>query len=292
MTNNTNAKAAKATETKNAATMAASNNTNAKAKKLTPQTAASIAAALLTECGTMSAIKGRYNGLCAQYGKDNAKAIISAAGTIRKAAIDSAAAAVMDAVTYDGQLLAAYDQATTANDWPRLAQYACIATPAADASKAARLAAAYDIISKYSANVDASGQPMAVVWYANDKGTTALMTYAAKAAKATTAAAWFLAAVAGIRRAANYAATHGIDTNARPTAKIRECGKVYAAKAIGKDASGHPIKVDIVDANGLPLAADVAAAKYAAVMPCNTEGIASGGWLTWSEYAASTKAAK
>ena len=116
-----------------------------------------IAASLIKERGTLAAIKADYKALTDQYTKKGYKAILSAAAGIRYADIDTAAAGVRAAVTYDGQLLAAYDSARGAADWAKLCQYYGAPVAPATDSKADRLAAARAFVAAYYKDTDADG---------------------------------------------------------------------------------------------------------------------------------------
>ena len=200
-----------------------------------------IAASLIKERGTLAAIKADYKALTDQYTKKGYKAILSAAAGIRYADIDTAAAGVRAAVTYDGQLLAAYDSARTAADWTKLCQYyGAPATPATE-NKADRLAAARAFVAAYYKDTDADGSPVRRQWFVSADGRTAYMTYIPATTTATTAAAVFLAAVNNGRKAAKAAAYFGKDdTASRKAAKVRTIGHVYAVAniAVTTDADG------------------------------------------------------
>lgn len=248
-----------------------------------------IAASLIKERGTLAAIKADYKALTDQYTKKGYKAILSAAAGIRYADIDTAAAGVRAAVTYDGQLLAAYDSARTAADWVKLCQY--YGTPAAPAtdSKADRLAAARAFVAAYYKDTDADGAPVRRQWFVSADGRTAYMTYIPATTTATTAAAVFLAAVNNGRKAAKAAAYYGKDdTTSRKAAKVRTIGHVYAVAniAVTTDADGVMTisRTAATGKDGKPLTAAAIASQYAAVSVCHTDGTPTDGRRTWSDW--------
>lgn len=248
-----------------------------------------IAASLIKERGTLAAIKADYKALTDQYTKQGYKAILSAAAGIRYADIDTAAAGVRAAVTYDGQLLAAYDSARTAADWSKLCQY--YGTPAAPASdsKADRLAAARAFVAAYYKDTDADGQPLRRQWFVSADGRTAYITYIPATTTATTAAAVFLAAVNNGRKAAKAAAYFGKDdTASRKAAKVRTIGHVYGVAniAISTDADGVMIisRTAATGKDGKPLSAAAIASQFGDVSVCHTDGTPTDGRRSWSDW--------
>lgn len=248
-----------------------------------------IAASLIKERGTLAAIKADYKALTDQYTKKGYKAILSAAAGIRYADIDTAAAGVRAAVTYDGQLLAAYDSARTAADWAKLCQYyGAPAAPATD-GKADRLAAARAFVAAYYKDTDADGAPVRRQWFVSADGRTAYLTYIPATTTATTAAAVFLAAVNNGRKAAKAAAYYGKDdTASRKAAKVRTVGHVYgvANVAVSTDADGVTTisRTAATGKDGKTLTAAAIASQFAAVSVCNADGTPTDGRRTWSDW--------
>lgn len=248
-----------------------------------------IAASLIKARGTLAAIKADYKTLTDQYTKKGYKAILSAAAGIRYADIDTAAAGVRAAVTYDGQLLAAYDSARTAADWAKLCQYyGTPATPATE-NKTDRIAAARAFVAAYYKDTDADGAPVRRQWFVSADGRTAYLTYIPATTTATTAAAVFLAAVNNGRKAAKSAAYYGKDdTASRKAAKIRTIGHVYAVAnvAVTTDANGVTTisRTAATGKDGKPLTAAAIASQYAAVSVCHTDGTPTDGRRTWSDW--------
>lgn len=248
-----------------------------------------IAASLIKERGTLAAIKADYKALTDQYTKKGYKAILSAAAGIRYADIDTAAAGVRAAVTYDGQLLAAYDSARTAADWGKLCQYYGAPVAPATDNKADRLAAARAFVAAYYKDTDADGAPVRRQWFVSADGRTAYMTYIPATTTATTAAAVFLAAVNNGRKAAKAAAYYGKDdTTSRKAAKVRTIGRVYAVAsvAVTTDADGVMTisRTAATGKDGKPLTAAAIASQYAAVSVCHTDGTPTDGRRTWSDW--------
>ena len=247
-----------------------------------------IAASLIKERGTLAAIKADYKALTDQYTKKGYKAILSAAAGIRYADIDTAAAGVRAAVTYDSQLLAAYDSARTAADWAKLCQYyGAPAAPATD-SKADRLAAARAFVAAYYKDTDADGAPVRRQWFVSADGLTAYLTYIPATTTATTAAAVFLAAVNNGRKAAKAAAYYGKDdTTSRKAAKVRTIGHVYGVANIAVTTADGVTTISRTAAtgkDGKPLTAAAIASQFAAVSVCNADGTPTDGRRTWSDW--------
>lgn len=248
-----------------------------------------IAASLIKERGTLAAIKADYKTLTDQYTKKGYKAILSAAAGIRYADIDTAAAGVRAAVTYDGQLLAAYDSARTAADWAKLCQYYGAPVAPATENKADRLAAARAFVAAYYKDTDADGAPVRRQWFVSADGRTAYLTYIPATTTATTAAAVFLAAVNNGRKAAKAAAYFGKDdTASRKAAKVRTIGHVYAVAnvAVTTDADGVTTisRTAATGKDGKPLTAAAIASQYAAVSVCNADGTPTDGRRTWADW--------
>lgn len=248
-----------------------------------------IAASLIKERGTLAAIKADYKALTDQYTKKGYKAILSAAAGIRYADIDTAAAGVRAAVTYDGQLLAAYDSARTAADWAKLCQYYGAPVAPATDGKADRLAAARAFVAAYYKDTDADGAPVRRQWFVSADGRTAYMTYIPATTTATTAAAVFLAAVNNGRKAAKAAAYYGKDdTTSRKAAKVRTIGHVYAVAnvAVTTDADGVMTisRTAATGKDGKPLSAAAIASQFGDVSVCHTDGTPTDGRRTWSDW--------
>lgn len=248
-----------------------------------------IAASLIKERGTLAAIKADYKALTDQYTKKGYKAILSAAAGIRYADIDTAAAGVRAAVTYDGQLLAAYDSARTAADWSKLCQYYGAPVAPASDSKADRLAAARAFVAAYYKDTDADGAPVRRQWFVSADGRTAYMTYIPATTTATTAAAVFLAAVNNGRKAAKADAYYGTDdTTSRKAAKVRTIGHVYAVANISvtTDADGVMTisRTAATGKNGKPLSAAAIASQFGDVSVCHTDGTPTDGRRTWADW--------
>ena len=248
-----------------------------------------IAADLIKARGTLAAIKADYKALTDQYTKKGYKAILAAAAGIRYADIDTAAAGVRAAVTYDGQLLAAYDSARTAADWAKLCQYyGAPATPATE-NKADRLAAARAFVAAYYKDTDADGAPVRRQWFVSADGRTAYLTYIPATTTATTAAAVFLAAVNNGRKAAKAAAYYGNDdTASRKAAKVRTVGHVYgvANVAVSTDADGVTTisRTPAQGKDGKPLTAAAIASQFGDVSVCHTDGTPTDGRRTWADW--------
>lgn len=248
-----------------------------------------IAADLIKARGTLAAIKADYKALTDQYTKKGYKAILAAAAGIRYADIDTAAAGVRAAVTYDGQLLAAYDSARTAADWAKLCQYYGAPVAPATENKADRLAAARAFVAAYYKDTDADGAPVRRQWFVSADGRTAYLTYIPATTTATTAAAVFLAAVNNGRKAAKAAAYFGKDdTTSRKAAKVRTIGRVYAVAsvAVTTDADGVTTisRTAATGKDGKPLTAAAIASQYAAVSVCHTDGTPTDGRRTWADW--------
>lgn len=248
-----------------------------------------IAADLIKARGTLAAIKADYKALTDQYTKKGYKAIISAAAGIRYADIDTAAAGVRAAVTYDGQLLAAYDSARTAADWSKLCQYYGAPVAPATDNKADRLAAARAFVAAYYKDTDADGAPVRRQWFVSADGRTAYLTYIPATTTATTAAAVFLAAVNNGRKAAKAAAYYGKDdTTSRKAAKVRTIGHVYAVASLSvtTDADGVTTisRTPAQGKDGKPLTAAAIASQFASVLVCDADGTPTFGRRTWADW--------
>lgn len=247
-----------------------------------------IAASLIKARGTLAAIKADYKTLTDQYTKKGYKAILSAAAGIRYADIDTAAAGVRAAVTYDGQLLAAYDSARTAADWAKLCQYYGAPVAPATENKADRLAAARAFVAAYYKDTDADGAPVRRQWFVSADGRTAYLTYIPATTTATTAAAVFLAAVNNGRKAAKAAAYYGKDdTASRKAAKVRTIGHVYGVANIAVTTADGVTTISRTAAtgkDGKPLTAAAIASQYSAVSVCHTDGTPTDGRRTWSDW--------
>lgn len=247
-----------------------------------------IAASLIKARGTLAAIKADYKTLTDQYTKKGYKAILSAAAGIRYADIDTAAAGVRAAVTYDGQLLAAYDSARTAADWAKLCQYYGAPVAPATENKADRLAAARAFVAAYYKDTDADGAPVRRQWFVSADGRTAYLTYIPATTTATTAAAVFLAAVNNGRKAAKAAAYYGKDdTASRKAAKVRTIGHVYGVANIAVTTADGVTTISRTAAtgkDGKPLTAAAIASQYSAVLVCHTDGTPTDGRRTWSDW--------
>lgn len=236
-----------------------------------------IAADLIRTHGTISALKTQYKTLTDKYTKEGYKAILSAAAGIRYKEIDTTAANVAAAVTYDGQLLAAYTDAASAADWRKLCGYVGLDpnTATSAATRADKIAAARAFVAAYFGNVDKDGQPLRRAWYVSPDGVTAYMTYIRKAATATSAAAVFLAAVNGVRKAGKAAAYYGKDgqqDGQRKAAHVRAVGHVYAVADIHTSTDGVISTTPATDKDGRKLTAAAIADKFAAVIVCDTDG--------------------
>lgn len=247
-----------------------------------------LAASLIKERGTLAAIKADYKALTDQYTKKGYKAILSAAAGIRYADIDTAAAGVRAAVTYDGQLLAAYDSARTAADWAKLCQYYGAPVAPATDNKADRLAAARAFVAAYYKDTDADGAPVRRQWFVSADGRTAYMTYIPATTTATTAAAVFLAAVNNGRKAAKAAAYYGKDdTNSRKAAKVRTIGHVYGVANIAVTTADGVTTISRTAAtgkDGKPLTAAAIASQFGDVSVCHTDGTPTDGRRTWADW--------
>ena len=247
-----------------------------------------IAASLIKARGTLAAIKADYKTLTDQYTTTGYKAILSAAAGIRYADIDTAAAGVRAAVTYDGQLLAAYDSARTAADWAKLCQYYGAPVAPATENKADRLAAARAFVAAYYKDTDADGAPVRRQWFVSADGRTAYLTYIPATTTATTAAAVFLAAVNNGRKAAKAAAYYGKDdTASRKAAKVRTIGHVYGVANIAVTTADGVTTISRTAAtgkDGKPLTAAAIASQYSAVSVCHTDGTPTDGRRTWSDW--------
>ena len=247
-----------------------------------------IAAELIKARGTLAAIKADYKALTDQYTKKGYKAILAAAAGIRYADIDTAAAGVRAAVTYDGQLLAAYDSARTAADWAKLCQYYGAPVAPATENKADRLAAARAFVAAYYKDTDADGAPVRRQWFVSADGRTAYLTYIPATTTATTAAAVFLAAVNNGRKAAKAAAYYGKDdTASRKAAKVRTIGHVYGVANIAVTTADGVTTISRTAAtgkDGKPLTAAAIASQYSAVSVCHTDGTPTDGRRTWSDW--------
>lgn len=277
-------------DTTTAASQPASDDQPAPAAAVMPSAAdiILIAAALIKARGTLAAIKADYKTLTDQYTKKGYKAILSAAAGIRYADIDTAAAGVRAAVTYDGQLLAAYDSARTAADWAKLCQYyGTPATPATE-NKTDRLAAARAFVAAYYKDTDTDGKPLRRQWFVSADGRTAYLTYIPATTTATTAAAVFLAAVNNGRKAAKAAAYFGKDdTTSRKAAKIRTVGRVYGVANITvSDADGVTTisRTAATGKDGKPLTAAAIASQFGGLSVCHTDGTPTDGRRTWSDW--------
>lgn len=254
--------------------------------KMTATEIARAAAECLESYGTMSGIKRAYKELSDKYGKSNLKEVMKYAAGMRLHDINAAAAAVVESVTYDCQLIAAYRAASSSSDWLKLCRY--IGIPAVrqlDDESAATAARAF--IAAYFRDVTPEGAPLKRAYFV--RAGIIYLTYIPATTTATTAAKIFLSAVEGARRAARAAAGSCKDERESRAARVRMIGKVYDAAEI----TYHPATTDtaatitrsrLINADGKPMTAAAVMSSYDGISVCNEDGTPKDEFQTYTDW--------
>lgn len=262
---NTTAKAsAKATTTTTAtATKAAITPAPAKTETAALDVVESykIAAALLSEHKTTSAIKAISASLREQYGAKNWATIWATIKELRAKDITSAATVVRAVVLdYAAALEAEYKRATSASKWAALMEYA----------RGQWSTGAEFIAANYPNTID--GQPAARVDYVGNQGATIVTAYQPAPRDARRAVADIYAALGALERATRKAANSGKDGATIAATTPRKAGSIVAAFNMEFETTENGRKVAT---KGAP----VDAATLAKLTKCTAAGL-----VTLKEY--------
>lgn len=219
--NNNNATANVVTDTKTATT----------APKMDEKTINATASALLAEHKTITALRGIYATLTAQYGAQNVKRIFATAKTLRADAIDRTASALVGRLSFDSVLSSVWRGVIAES-----AEFAELAECAKRQYRATDTTTARQLIADYYTNVDEDGAPLALVAYINETATTIATAYDKRDLTATNAVGILRTALRAFGKDARdceKSATHKRATN------VRVCGRCVGAFSVVRDANGR-----------------------------------------------------
>lgn len=262
------AKAAKTTTTTATAKAAIQVTPAAKAEPATLTVIESykIAAALLEEHKTTSAIKATAASLRDQYGARNWSTIWASVKELRAKDITAAAAEVRTVVLdYAAALESEYQRAAKAGKWSTLMEYA----------RGQWNTGAAFIAANYPNTID--GMPAARVDYVGDQGATIVTAYQPAPRDARRAVSDIYTALGALERATRKAANSGKDAAAIAATTPRNAGAIVAAYALEYKTTDNGGKVA---AKGAP----VDAATLAKLSKCIVAGL-----VTLKDYNASTE---
>lgn len=254
---NTTAKASAKAAT---ATATATANAKTEPAKISVVESYKIAAALLQEHKTTSAIKATAASLREQYGSKNWATIWASIKELRAkditAAADDVRAVVLD---YAAALETEYKRASGAGKWATLMDYA----------RGQWSTGAAFIAANYPNTID--GKPAARVDYVGNQGATIVTAYQPAPRDARRAVSDIYAALGALERATRKASNGGKDGATITATTSRKAGSIVAAYALEyKDEDGRKIAT-----KGAP----VDAATLAKLTKCNAAGL-----VTLKEY--------
>lgn len=239
-----------------AATKAATTTTSAKTEPAASSVVESykIAAALLEEYKTTSAIKVTSAALREKYGAKNWSTIWASVKELRAKDITSAAAEVRAVVLdYSAALESEYKRASCAGKWATLMDYA----------RGQWSTGAQFIAANYPNTID--GKPAARVDYVGTQGATIVAAYQPAPRDARRAVADIYAALGALERAMRKAANGGKDGATIAATTPRKAGLIVAAYALEyKNENGRKIAT-----KGAP----VDAATLAKLAKCTASGL-------------------
>ena len=219
-----------------------------------------IAAALLQEHKTTSAIKATSAALREQYGARNWSSIWATIKELRAKDITSAATVVRAVVLdYAAALEAEYKRATSASKWAALMEYA----------RGQWSTGAAFIAANYPNTID--GQPAARVDYVGNQGATIVTAYQIQPRDARRAVSDIYSALGALERALKKASNGGKDGATITATTPRKAGAIVAA-----------FNMEFKDNNGAKVAtkgAPVDAATLAKLTKCTAAGL-----VTLKEY--------
>ena len=220
-----------------------------------------IAAALLSEHKTTSAIKATAASLRDQYGAKNWATIWATIKELRAKDITSAATVVRAVVLdYAAALEAEYKRATSASKWAALMEYA----------RGKWSTGAEFIAANYPNTID--GQPAARVDYVSNQGATIVTAYQIQPRDARRAVSDIYSALGALERALKKASNHGKDGATIIATTARKAGAIVAAYNMEFETTEDGRKVAT---KGAP----VDAATLAKLTKCNAAGL-----VTLKEY--------
>lgn len=223
---------ATATNNANAQQVATDNTaTNATPKPMDEKTITATATALITEHKTMTALRGIYATLVAQYGAQNVKRIFATAKTLRADAIDRTASALVGRLSFESVLSSVWRGVIAES-----AEFTELAECAKRQYRANDTATARQLIADYYTNVDEFGAPLALVAYINDTATTIATAYDKRDLTATNAVGILRTALRAFGKDARdneKSATHKRATN------VRAVGRCVGAFNVVRDANGR-----------------------------------------------------
>jgi hypothetical protein len=227
---------ATATNNNTTANVVTDNNTKTatNAPKMDEKTINATATALLAEYKTITALRGIYATLTAQYGAQNVKRIFATAKTLRADAIDRTASALVGRLSFDSVLSSVWRGVIAES-----AEFAELAECAKRQYRANDTATARQLIADYYTNVDEDGAPLALVAYINDTATTIATAYDKRDLTATNAVGILRTALRAFGKDARdceKSATHKRATN------VRAVGVVVRAFNVVRGADGRAVR--------------------------------------------------
>lgn len=257
---NTTTATATANKTAKAATIQATPAAKIEPKEITVVESYKIAAALLEEHKTTSAIKATSAALRCYYGAKNWATIWASIKELRAkditAAADDVRAVVLD---YAAALETEYKRASGAGKWAILMDYA----------RGQWSTGAAFIAANYPNTID--GKPAVRVDYVGNQGATIVTAYQPAPRDARRAVSDIYAALGALERATRKASNGGKDGATITATTSRKAGSIVAAYALEyKDEDGRKIAT-----KGAP----VDAATLAKLTKCNAAGL-----VTLKEY--------
>ena len=244
-----------ATATANKAAQGTATATKTEPAALTVVESYKIAAALLEEHKTTSAIKATAASLRDQYGAKNWTTIWASIKELRAKDITAAAADVRAVVLdYASALELEYKRASGAGKWSALMDYA----------RGNWSTGAAFIAANYPNTID--GKPAARVDYISNQGATIVTAYQAQPRDARRAVSDIYAALGALERATRKASNGGKDGTAITATTARKAGAIVAAFNMEFETTEDGRKVAT---KGAP----VDAATLAKLTKCNTAGL-------------------
>ena len=185
---------------------------------------------LVNKYGTISAIRGQYAALVAEYGKDQFADILKRAKTMRAEEIERAAEGLNNGVFTFAAISAAVMHAVRKDtNYSALCAYARRAYDGTDAEIAAA------IVKDYFSAVDDNGTPLTRCNHINAKGTEIYAVYMAKKLTHANAVSILKSSLDNMKRAAVNAATKESDNNAATRSNVRAVGAIVAVYAAALD---------------------------------------------------------
>lgn len=229
----------------NNATSNTSNTTSAAAAvvlNLSPVEIIETAAALIKDCGTISAIRGQAAAMREKYGPKTWDEILKQCKTIRAAEITRAAENVVSNVfTYDGILRAVFPAVAQDPDFAALCKFAKREYNGTDETTAKR------VISDYYTDVDKDGKPLARASWINAAGSEIYVTFELRKLTDTAAVSILKTALLKMKAAAVNKVSSASDNATATRKNQRETGKIIATYTAAKDAAGKAFKGERTD---------------------------------------------